>query len=892
MREKENQTYLRVESKLRRARSKKKYFAKSNKIFMQAQKICYQILRRFHRFDKKYRVYYILAYNAREFQNHKKSKKYFEKVLKYAPRDSSVYKNSRMALAEMYYNDHQYIRAIPLYESIVKNTRRSKWHTKYLHNLAWCYFRVGKGERAINRMKEVYYLSKKSRYVDMSALAERDLGQFYADEKKTGEAISFFKKNGKNLTESLLAVSKNLQEQGKYKAAARILNESKSKTGKTRDKIKITVELLSLYDNFENIESHFEATKDLFGYYQKGRLSRDDKKVLIYHLKKMSAGLQKDVVDEKSSARAKKRNFKAKYSVKYFDLLSEIEKKTKYKTIFYSAEVLYTVGNYSKAVGRYYHSYQLSAKRGDKKIKRLALEGLLACLGKKNISDSAKKKYLEVGYVAYLKEYPRGQKTNLIYQRLFKIYRDKNDIAKSEEILLRYRAKFPRELKIQEAMLARVMDYYKENKERQGILKWVNMINDKKFIVSKKYAKKVRRLLLNMKFEQVEKIVSSGNNKEALNLYFGIYKDSKSGTTEKKNAAYNIAVILHELSYAKKSYQWTKIALEFMSSNEVKKFQSTFALITADIFGQRLFREAAEINSIVFQKMCKLRTKYLEVFYKNSVLLYLAENNLSAAENVINKGSRCRIGGNIQIDMKLELVKSSFDLKKWNQLERIIDDLAKNQKNYPRLIFPLSQLRKAYFDIGRREEVRSINNKILKYYKYSRSKKIKIPLEALDIVAVLYLENLYVKSKKLKSIKLSFPEKTYNSRLKEKFLLLDKITTESLANFSIGSGRGIVKTYRILIDSYQAVIDKILSFTPQGKSKEYLKSFHKSMKNIVIPLRKKLAEFKNQASNNIKKHNILSIDNYQFISNFNNNALNVRYFPAEKGILMDKGGRQ
>ena len=887
IREKENSEYLKVDSDLRSQKGKKAYFGKSRKLFKQAQKICDQILRKFKRFDKKYRVYYILAYNAREFQKNKKSKKYFEKVLRNAPENSTVYLNSKIALAEMYYNDHQYGEAIPLYESLLTITRKNKWHTKYLHNLAWCYFREGRGERAIKAMKKVYYLSKKSRYVDMSALAEKDLGQFYADEKKTDEAIAFFKKSGKNLIGSLLTISKNLQDQGKYKAAAKVLYEGKERASKTKDKIKITIEILSLYENFENISRHFEATEDLFRYHQQGKLGKDEKKVLIYHLKRMSAKLQKDVVDKR-----KKRKFKAKYSVKYFGLLSQVDKKEGYKALFFSAEVLYAVGKYNEAVEKYYAAYRLSITRRDKKIKKLALEGLLACLGKKKISKSAKKKYLKAGYVAYLKEYPKGKKTSRIYQRLFETYRKEGNIAKSEEILLGYRAQFPKDLKIQEAMLARVMDYYKEKKDRRGILKWVNKINDREFIVSKKYANKVRQLLLNMSFERVEKVVSSGDNKKALNLYLEIYEDGRSGIKERKNAAYNIAVVLHELSHGKKAYQWTKKSLELMEPRDVRKFQATFALITSGIFGQRLFDEAAQINLIVFRKMCRLKTKYLNVFYKNSVLLYLAENNVPRAENIIDEGENCSVGKKIQAEMKFELLKSLIRSKRWAQSEKIINDLAGDKRNYPRLIYPLSRLGNAYLEIGRRQERDRIGSTILKYYKYSKSKRMEIPLEGLDIVAGLYVKKLKAKVAGLKEIKLEFPEKTYNKRLKRKFLTLDKITSQSLKNFSIGSGKGIVKTYQILIEAYQLLVNEILSFTPSGKSGDYVASFRKGMKNIVVPLKKKIEDFKVQAANNIKRHNILSVDNYQFISELKEDSINIQYFPTHSGVLMDKGGRR
>ena len=60
IREEENQAYLEVSVDSRRRRGKKAYFAKSQKVFMESQKVSQYILKRFKRFDKKYRVYYIL----------------------------------------------------------------------------------------------------------------------------------------------------------------------------------------------------------------------------------------------------------------------------------------------------------------------------------------------------------------------------------------------------------------------------------------------------------------------------------------------------------------------------------------------------------------------------------------------------------------------------------------------------------------------------------------------------------------------------------------------------------------------------------------------------------------------------------------------------------------
>ena len=127
----------------------------------------------------------------------------------------------------------------------------------------------------------------------------------------------------------------------------------------------------------------------------------------------------------------------------------------------------------------------------------------MAALGKKSISKASKKKYLKTAYILYLKEYPKKKKVDRIYQRLFGIYMSEKNIVKAEELLVRYRRKFPRQTKVQEAMLARVMDHHKNTKNRQGILRWISKINNKEFVVSKRYARKVRSLLTGMQFEKI-----------------------------------------------------------------------------------------------------------------------------------------------------------------------------------------------------------------------------------------------------------------------------------------------------------------------------------------------------------------------------------------------------
>ena len=253
IRDQENKKYLSLNPKLRTKSKRREYFKESIGYFRKAQNSCNRLLKKFRRFKNKARVYYILAHNAMEFQNRRKAKTYFRKVVKNSRPTSSININSTMALAEMYYNDHQYRKAIPLYRRIIKIKREDKWHTKHLHSLAWCYFRTKKISSALATMKEVYYKSKKSKYVDMSALAAKDLATFYADSKRIDQAVAFFAQNSKNAVDGPLTMARNLKQQGKLKQAIKVLKSARQRATSKADKIRIAMELLSVYQMYDSV---------------------------------------------------------------------------------------------------------------------------------------------------------------------------------------------------------------------------------------------------------------------------------------------------------------------------------------------------------------------------------------------------------------------------------------------------------------------------------------------------------------------------------------------------------------------------------------------------------------------------------------------------------------
>ena len=885
----ENTKFMSLSSSKRAKSNKKKYFKKSNSYFVQAQKTCQLILKKFPRFKNKSDVYYIMAYNAKEFQQEKKAQKYFSKSIGNSKKKNFTNTRSQIALAEIYFNKGQYKKAIPLYRNAFsRKSHRDKWYTKDSYNLAWSYFRVGQKTKAIKMMRKAYDLSKSSKYVDMSFSIERDLAYFYTDSGRVSEAVKFYKEIGKNIAANLLKVSTYLMNRGKYSQAEKNLIQALRYKTSESEEIQVNIKLLSLYERFGKYDKHLKVTKTLVDYNQKQMLNVEQKKVLDYHLRRVGAIIQKQVSGKQYKTRRKVQNSKAKLAVAYFDLLMIHDVKLDYKYSFLGAETYYAAGMNNTAAKKYSQSLELATKKGSKKYAKLSNEGMMAALGGKGITKKTKDEYLEVVYLNYLRENPRTKKSDKIYQRLFSIYFTKKNIPKCESTLLSYKKNFPKNYSTQEAMLARVMDHYKKKGDVAGMKKWVKRIDSGEFKVSKRYAKKVRMALLTMQFDGVEKANTKGEKKKALGLYVEIYKDPSSNKEAKKNAAYNIAILFHELGDNHRSFGWSKRALSHMNGKNVKRFQSSFLTIANDLYGSQMYLESGELYETVLNKTCKIRSNNKPVFLKNSVLVQLTEGNPDKAVEIMKSSYRCNLSSSVIDEMELEILKYFVENKMWDSSVNQLEKLSKSKGIFKDLIYPIGKIRRAFLASGRISRAKDMESKILYYYKKtSRSKKVQ--LEALDVVASVKLSLLERKVKRLTGFELSFPDKKFNNLLKRKFKELDGVTSEAITLMNIGSGKGMMRSYSRLIYSYNHVINEIEGFTPPGKSPEYVVSFKRSMKQLVKPLANKVIDFKKEAIKQMNKNKIMSKENASIV-------YGDKFFPEfilnNTGILMDRGGRR
>lgn len=886
LKDKETKNILEMTPEQRRKTNMKKAFSQSNKFFIQAQRTCQLIAKKFPRYRGLGDVYYIMAFNYKEFGDEKKAERYFAVSLKKTKKGTPSYRRAQLALAETYYNQQRYKNAVPLYESALR-TKDNRWWTKDALNLAWSYFRLKDYNKAIGMIREVGRLSSSKNYVDMSQEVERDLAFFYTEAGRTKEAVAFYKDKGGDVAANLLKVGMQLKNQGKFTIAQATLEEALANTNKDSQKVQIHVELLSVYEKFGNIEKHLNSCQTLSAYAAKGALDKESGDKLIYHVKRMAAVLQKQVVSGNYTRQKKVQSEKANAAVAYFALSAQLEPAKAARHQFHGAETMYANGDDDLAAQAYVQALNLARKNGDTKYEEMSMDGLVSTLGRPGVSAATKDKYLEFAYIASIKKERNPKKRYTLYQRLFTLYADKKEYSRAEQALVAFRKEFPRAIGVQEAMLGKVIDHYRSLNDKNSVFQWVGRINSGEFVVSKQYAEKLRLIVLTLQFDSVEKYSSKGDKKRALQGYVEIYRNKLSPKESRKNAAYNITILFHELGHSEMTKRWAENTLELFDRDDMEKFGPTFLSIGNDFLNAQRLDDAYMIYRQGLEKLCYGKSKTEKTYFRNAHIVALAKGDSAAAKSVVALGYKCKIPASDLETAQMDIIRSHADENQLNDMLSEIDKVSKVAKLQGELIPFLEIYRKALASSGR--NVSSIEKRIINYYSQAKRRGYAIPVDALDSVAMIKAQDLEDYKNRLISIELKFPENVFNKSLQSKLAMLDRLTDKSKSVMSVGSGEGIAKAYRILVEAYLHVSEVVASFTPVGKSPEYVQSFKASMGQVAVPLKSKAEELRNEALAKAKSEDILSPD-INFLHTMDRVPFGVEHHPSRQGVVMDRGG--
>ncbi|MBD65205.1 MAG: hypothetical protein CME62_08360 [Halobacteriovoraceae bacterium] len=882
-RERENQRYLNVPIEQRRKTSKSRYFTQSNKYFNQANKLCLDIARNFKNYNRLGEVYYILGFNAKESNNPKRASRYLGIATKKTS-DPATRNKTKVTLAEVYYNEKKYKRAIPLYESALDKAV-DKWWTKDAFNLAWCYYQVGQKSKAIDLMKKVYSRSENSRFIDMRNDVRRDLGLFYATSGKVDEGVRFYKSIGLDLSDKLIFIAGSLMQQGQFDKAEEVYNEAYKFEKSDQGKIKILIDKLQLYEKATNLGAHQVTSRALYKYAREKQLNSDQLKVFKFQLEKVSAILQRQVIAKTYRRLPKKRQEKAKQAIEYFEYLSQLEPKRADEFKFLKGETAFAAKLNKEAYQYYKEALLVSEKLPGAKFKAKSIEGMLAAISLRE--NKTTNNAIET-FELYLRNWSSGNKAKGIYPRLFNNYMAKNDYAGAKRTLDRYTKNYPKDYKTQEAMIAKLMDEDRKKKNNDNLRAWIAMIDAGKYQVSPKFRTKLKELLTTLQIEDVQQDLNKGNKRNALVGYLAILKDPYSTKRSKINAKYNLSVLYFELDDTKNAYKWSIEAMKEMESKDVVQFADSFITIANYLFMALEFKMSANLSENFIYKICSVKNSKKDISFKNAIFIYLADHDIESARRLHDKASECKIKKSTRELATFELMRAYKDKKMWQEYEKFVEELAKT-KNYKAKMIDeylfLSALAKQF---GNAAKETTFRNNARNLYFYAKKRKESVSMDALDYFASYEVLKMKNTAQEVKNIEYAFPEKVFQSRQEQKLKLLEKLTGQASEVQAIGSGVGIVNSFKILHDTYLDVAKDLFAFTPKDKSPEYIQAFKKDMNTLGEQIKQAANQYKKEAKRAIENNEILNTNNFYF----QETQYPVRYFGGGNTLIMDRGGKQ
>ncbi len=890
-REAENEKYLSIDPESRKKVNKASYFKTSTGLFEEANDIALKISNKYKNYSGMSDVYYILANNYKELGDHKKARTYFALVSKKASKNDKVTAKSNLALADYYFNENEYAKAVPLYESSLKRTDEA-WWTKDAFNLAWSYYRTRKYDKAIDLMLQVHDKSANGKYVNMRSQVERDIGIFYVDANRLNDAVKFYQRLGLNYTEQFVKIANTIAAQGRFSQAETLLEQAEKYERDPGRRVDVLTSQLDLFDKYGKIEKHLSVSTELTNRHLKQPISEDQFKKLLYHVNKKAAELQKSVASNLYSNVPKVRSQKATQSVAYFELAGKLSPDGMAEKVFFQGETAFAAGKFGQSINYYMKSFDLAKAKNDKKIMGQSSEGMIAALGQNVFvkNEKAASKYYVPVYTRYLEVDKKSDRAKSVYTKLFNAYFSEKKVPEAEALLKDYSQNHPRDLKTQEAMLAKIMDYYRQRKDDGKVRAYIAAIDSGEFTVSPKYASTLKALQTKMQIEGVQSSLEKGDKAVALRGYHSIYNSADSTPKARANAAYNLSALYFEMGESDASYRWGTVALKEMDTADVVKFSDSILTIATSLFLKQRIDLAADLNHRYVVKVCKNNSSNKALAFKNGIFLALAEKQIEKALEIYDLANVCQISDSTLSDVGFELIKDLLQAKRFESVEKIVGDLEKNPKNHPLLIKTLADLRDVYENIGDSGKVNQMRQKISSYYETAKSKRMEIPVEAVDLVAMELIPRISAKKAQLDSIRLAFPETTYNSLVKQKLALLDQLTVEVTAMQKTGSGRGIVAAYRIAIDAYENFGNELMNFTPEGKGDEYVKSFKKAMSTVYGPILQNAKRQRQEVTKLIENNTILSEENSAVM--WGTDPMKRQYISSRPVILMDRGGRR
>jgi tetratricopeptide (TPR) repeat protein len=637
-------------------RPKEEYFRETRSYYNKTKEFGYNFLKQYPNTAHRPWVYFVLGLNSRDYGRDNLAEEYLLKTIALVnDPHNSLRHHAETALADHYYNEKKFKEAIHYYERAIKKSE-DEWLTKHLFNLSWCYLKVHDFDRAIKAIQASYFKSKNRAYVNIRDQVLENIGSFYVYASRPLEGLEFYLKHEKDPIPYLMPMGMKAMDKGHQKEAEKIFAAVQDLID-DKHLVKYQEQLfhhyMDFYNHYKRFSDHEKVSGQLVKYYQKAeefnKKTADKKKQLPVELKDdaiekmrtLAGFLQIKVAKDMKEDTSDFSESELSIVLKFFDHLITLDHTRKVEYFYFRSETLYSVRRWKDAAPSYVEAITESKRVKDMKIGKKAFDSLLALTGMEVLPKEENKKYLIFAYSEHLAFWPRDERSEQIYPKLFEIYHEMHDDQKASQVLAVFNKYYPEHIKDQQKQMTRILDYFIEKKNTVKLSHWVNEMKAGFLGYSKDTIEKAEITLGNILFLQYQDMAKKGDKAAAAKGFEEIYVHKLYTDKVKYQAAFFASMVQLEMGEPGKAYHWLELAHARMTDEEWKERRAEELKLTERMYRLQDFVTSFNMTKLHLRKFCHLKDDTQSRFFEIGIMTALVEENTSVAEGMLTTFNKC-----------------------------------------------------------------------------------------------------------------------------------------------------------------------------------------------------------------------------------------------------------
>lgn len=884
IKELENKRFLAANAQERK-KGRAHFFKSSRQNQQQVEKMGLDVARRFPNFIGNSEIFHTLALNSRDYGDNKKTEIYLLNALKLAPVRSPVVYSAQVALAEHYYNDKQYKKALSYYNPVLKNTA-DEWYTKHLYNAAWCNLQTQEFSTAIDYLVRAHDLSTK--YVNMKDQVLDSAGAFYVLADRSLEGAQFYLKNAAPPTDYLLKMARKISERGNFEDTKAVLDLTLEEARKRQDlthQMDVHLVELDVYRGFKKNDLHFQTAQNIRDLHLKKPIVDKYFEDSVYKIKELVGYLQ---IRLSQNAKIRQENTDPallKRIIDYFDILSVIDNQNQDEYHYFQGESYFSVSEYKDAAIVYQRALEvikkkMAASSPEKPVevsdplKRKILDALLSVLEYGKLPEPLKTKVTLYSYTHYIGFWPVDEKSRLIYRSLFNLLFERAEFERAVKVMETYHKNYPlgEDLKTQQAMLTQLVDHSIKAKDTTKLAQWIARVNTGFLSFDAAFTEKATLVLGQLLFETFSALDQTGKKQDALNGYLNIYQDERYPQKIKADSSYAAALIYADIGDLQQSYQWMTTSFKHFEPAELFEKREALYALHEIYFLRQNHSLAITFGENIVQQFCQKEFKRKKQILSNIVYFSLLENQAEKAQKSLDLFTRCplsltdsKINKEAMVESLTQMVQFHLTHRQWNSFLKYVQTYSARQETPQALMNIMAKgVLAMYWDSHFTQDQRQQK---VAYQYFANFEKADISKSMLkEIQTIKDFKEKFVQLTQFKLQDFSqtkpFDDVLFDKELEQKAAQVQEITAVAEELIKTGIPEIVLLSSEAIADIYQEFGSSIIEVHPQGMEQAFVDSFKNAMKSLGSGLIERGLAYQSQSKSLIGKNRTQTAHNH------------------------------